>query len=165
MNHLQTYSKFHQSHEHPESSPCQGFRAATPISHHHRHNRQPIQPVRQIHRIAAAHDHEIHEQNEAGHAERNDQMFEKRHDEFGMRRQRGVIPQIDTDRQRDLAIGQGAIAAVLAQQGDAPRALDLLQQARAITAAIKKGHCLGDKQKFWLHAKVLTSAWFEKAAL
>ena len=42
----------------------------------------------------------------------------------------------DTDAQRDLAISQGQVAAVLAEQGDASRALDLLQQARVIIARL-----------------------------
>ena len=42
----------------------------------------------------------------------------------------------DTDAQRDLAISQGQIAAVLAELGDASRALDLLQQARVTIARL-----------------------------
>ena len=42
----------------------------------------------------------------------------------------------NTDRQRDLAMSQGYVAAVLAEQGDTSRALDLLQQARVIIARL-----------------------------
>jgi hypothetical protein len=37
-----------------------------------------------------------------------------------------------------LAISQGRVAIVLAEQGDAPRALDIFRQGRAIIAGLAK---------------------------
>ena len=42
-----------------------------------------------------------------------------------------------SDRQRDLAIGLGRVAVMLAKQGDAPRALDMFRQGRAIIAGAR----------------------------
>jgi hypothetical protein len=44
----------------------------------------------------------------------------------------------NADRQRDLAISQNRVAIVLAEQGDAPRALDMFRQGRAIIAGLAK---------------------------
>jgi len=46
------------------------------------------------------------------------------------------IPTID--RQRDLAISQNRVAIVLAERGDAPRALEKLRQGRIIIARLAK---------------------------
>ena len=44
----------------------------------------------------------------------------------------------NADRQRDLAISQGRVGIVLAKQGDAPRALNMFRQGRAIIAGLGK---------------------------
>ena len=51
--------------------------------------------------------------------------------------QRKAEPE-NADRQRDLAISQSRVATVLAEQGDAARALDMFRQGRAIIAGLAK---------------------------
>jgi hypothetical protein len=57
-------------------------------------------------------------------------------DSLAIRERLAKTDPTDTDSQRDLAISQGNVAVVLAEQGDTSRALDLLQQARVIIARL-----------------------------
>ncbi len=69
--------------------------------HDSRHDGEPVQAIGQVHRIAAADDDEIGQHDEADGAQRQRQILEERHDEFGLGRHRRRIEQVDGDAEAD----------------------------------------------------------------
>ena len=74
--------------------------------HHRRHDRQAIQAIGQIYCVTGTNDNQAGQQNEGECRERKYQMLEEGHDQFSMRRQAGVLPQVRRHDHRNNGLPQ-----------------------------------------------------------